>query len=138
MKRFWKDVAIVPQDCGWGIALDGRPMRTPHRAPLIVASAMLAEAIAAEWEGQGEQIDLLRLHLTRLANVAIDRTPDVRDGMADEVARLFCETDVLTQGLFTMAGHEDGVVAFGATVAIAAERLISCYASALKRGGRPN
>lgn len=58
--------------------------------------------------------------------------------MAEEVARLFQQTTVLQQGIFTMAGHEDGVVAFGVTAAVAAERLIGCYASALKRGGMPN
>lgn len=72
MKRFWKDVAIVAQDGGWGIALDGRPMRTPHRAPLIVVSAMLAEAIAAEWQAQGDTIDPRAMPMTGLANAAID------------------------------------------------------------------
>ena len=72
MKRFWKDVAIVPQDGGWGIALDGRPMRTPHRAPLAVASTALAEAITAEWQAQGETIDPRAMPMTGLANAAID------------------------------------------------------------------
>lgn len=58
--------------------------------------------------------------------------------MTEEVARLFAHSSVLQQGIFTMAGHEDGVVAFGVTAVAAAQRLISCYASALKRGGRPN
>lgn len=53
--------------------------------------------------------------------------------MADEVARLFCQTDVLSQGLFTMAGHEDGVVAFGQSAQQAAQRLMGCYARALER-----
>ena len=35
--------------------------------------------------------------------------------MAEEVRRLFHETDVLQTGLFTMGGHEDGVVSFGPT-----------------------
>ncbi|MGQ3063942.1 MAG: ATP12 family protein, partial [Sphingopyxis sp.] len=42
MKRFWKEVAVAPEEGGWGIALDGRPVRTPQRAPLAVASAALA------------------------------------------------------------------------------------------------
>lgn len=53
--------------------------------------------------------------------------------MADEVLRLFGDTDVLQQGVFTMAGHEDGVVAFGNSAAQAAQRLICCYAAALQR-----
>ncbi len=53
--------------------------------------------------------------------------------MADEVARLFSNTDVLQQGIFSMAGHEDGVVAFGRSAGQAAQHLISFYALALGR-----
>lgn len=35
--------------------------------------------------------------------------------MALEVKRLFRETDVREQGIFSMGGHEDGIVAFGKT-----------------------
>ncbi|SNY59736.1 Class II Aldolase and Adducin N-terminal domain-containing protein [Arsukibacterium tuosuense] len=52
--------------------------------------------------------------------------------MADEVARLFRDTDVLQHGVFSMAGHEDGVVAVGSSAAEAGQRLISCYAAALE------
>lgn len=58
--------------------------------------------------------------------------------MADEVARLFTETTVLQQGVFSMAGHVDGVVAFGSTAAEAGQRLIACYARALGRGTSPD
>ncbi|MDP2714140.1 class II aldolase/adducin family protein [Rheinheimera sp.] len=58
--------------------------------------------------------------------------------MANEVARLFRDTKVLQQGIFTMAGHEDGVVAFGSCAEQAAQRLISVYAAALKREAEPN
>ncbi len=33
--------------------------------------------------------------------------------MAREVQRLFRETDVRTRKIFAMAGHKDGIVAFG-------------------------
>ena len=42
--------------------------------------------------------------------------PDVPYGspeMSDEVRRLFAETDVRRRRLFSMGGHEDGLVAFG-------------------------
>ena len=72
MKHFWKEVAVVAEDGGWGIALDGRPVRTPQRAPLAVANAMLAEAVAAEWREAGETIDPAAMPMTGLANAAID------------------------------------------------------------------
>ena len=94
MKRFWKDVAIVSQDGGWGIALDGRPMRTPHRAPLAVASTALAEVIAAEWRAQGETIDPRAMPMTGLANAAIDlATPD--PAVFAEPIAAYAATDLL-------------------------------------------
>ena len=36
MKRFWKEVTVEPEGDGWTIKLDGRPVRTPARAPLVV------------------------------------------------------------------------------------------------------
>lgn len=78
MKRFWKEVAVVPEGNVWGIALDARPVRTPQRAPLAAASIALAEAIAAEWREVGETIDPAAMPMTGLANAAIDlAAPDV-------------------------------------------------------------
>lgn len=98
MKRFWKEVAVVTEDGGWGIALDGRPVRTPQRAPLAVASAALAETIAAEWREQGETIDPATMPMTGLTNAAIDlATPDLAAFAAPVAAYaqsdLFCYRD---------------------------------------------
>jgi len=41
--------------------------------------------------------------------------------MAAEVQRLFRESNVLRQQLFSMGGHQDGIVAFGQTVAEAGD-----------------
>ena len=98
MKRFWKEVDLAPQDGGWGIALDGRPMRTPKRAPLAVTNLGLAEAIAAEWRDQGETIDPAAMPMTGLANAAIDlATPDpaafIEPVAAYAATDLFCYRD---------------------------------------------
>lgn len=76
MKRFWKEVAVTAEG---GIALDGRPVRTPGRLPLVVPFPALAEAIADEWRAVGETIDPRAMPLTGLANAAIERiAPDAR------------------------------------------------------------
>ena len=98
MKRFWKEVAVIAEDGGWGIALDGRPMRTPQRAPLVVASAALAEAIAAEWRAQGETIDPATMPMTGLTNAAIDLAAPDPATFAEPIAAyaatdLFCYRD---------------------------------------------
>lgn len=94
MKRFWKDAAAVPQDGGWEIALDGRPVRTPTRAPLIVASRALADAICGEWQAQGENIDPATMPLTGLANAAIDLASPDPVAFAEPVAA-YAESDLL-------------------------------------------
>jgi chaperone required for assembly of F1-ATPase len=98
MKRFWKDVAVIDEEDGWGIALDGRPVRTPQRAPLAVASLALAEAIAAEWRAVGETIDPAAMPMTGLSNAAIDlAAPDIAAFAAPVAAYatsdLFCYRD---------------------------------------------
>ncbi len=98
MKRFWKEVAVIDDDGGWGIALDGRPVRTPQRASLAAPSAALAEAIAAEWRAVGETIDPGAMPMTGLTNAAIDlAAPDVAAFAAPVAAYaesdLFCYRD---------------------------------------------
>ena len=93
-KRFYADATVEEIPGGWTVALDGRTIKTPARAALCLPTQRLARSVAAEWEAQGDRIDLLSMHLTRLANVAIDRTPELREEMADELAR-YCETDLI-------------------------------------------
>jgi chaperone required for assembly of F1-ATPase len=73
MKRFYSQATVSPEAGGVAILLDGRPVRTPARAPLRVPTEELAEAIAGEWNVQGETVDPRSMPLTGLANAAIDR-----------------------------------------------------------------
>lgn len=64
--------------------------------------------------------------------------PMTRDGvsygspeMADEVRRLFRETDVRKLKIFGMAGHEDGIITFGHTAEEAGQVLLDWLAKAL-------
>jgi chaperone required for assembly of F1-ATPase len=80
MKRFYKDVSLTSER---GIYLDGRPVRTPAKAPLLLPTLALAEAVAEEWRAQGERIDPHSMPMTGLANAAIDRTgPDFAAGLS--------------------------------------------------------
>lgn len=94
MKRFWKEVAVVPDGNGWGIVLDGRPVRTPQRAPLAVANPALAEAIAAEWRGVGDTIDPMAMPMTGLTNAAIDLAAPDAAGFAAPIAA-YAQSDLL-------------------------------------------
>lgn len=90
MKRFYADVTVADG----AILLDGRPLRTPARAPLAVPAPRLAEAIAAEWRGQGERIDPRAMPLTGLANAALDRVAPDPAAFARPLAA-YAETDLL-------------------------------------------
>jgi chaperone required for assembly of F1-ATPase len=74
VKRFWRDVTITAER---GIALDGRPVRTPGRLALVLPTEALADAVAGEWRAVEGEIDPRKMPLTGLANTAIERiTPD--------------------------------------------------------------
>ncbi|MBW4331527.1 ATPase [Stakelama sp. CBK3Z-3] len=94
MKRFWKAVTTAPEGDQFGIALDGRPVRTPGRAPMTVPNAVLAEKIADEWRAVAETIDPAAMPLTGLANAAIDRAGTDRKTFAATLAA-YGETDLL-------------------------------------------
>lgn len=86
-KRFYNEAAVIPlEDGGFGVALDGRPVRTPGRAVLAAPTAALAEAIAAEWAAQGERVQPLSMPMMRLAATAIDRIARERDAIVAQVA----------------------------------------------------
>ena len=70
--RFYKTVAVAPQAQGFAVLLDGKPLRTPARARLLLPSEALARAVAREWEAQAEHVDPATMPLTRLANSALD------------------------------------------------------------------
>lgn len=94
MRRFWKAVAVVPEAGGYAVTLDGRPLRTPARAPMLLPSQALAEAVAAEWQAQEGRVQPGAMPFTRAANTAIDRVAAQAEAVADEIAR-FGETDLL-------------------------------------------
>ncbi|MBE0453720.1 ATP12 family chaperone protein [Roseovarius autotrophicus] len=85
-KRFWKEARAVDGACGHGVHLDGRSVRTPAKAELLVPTRALAEAIAAEWGAQEGVIQPARMPLTRAANVTIDRMEQQRDAVAAMLA----------------------------------------------------
>ncbi|HEX5453729.1 MAG TPA: ATP12 family protein [Stellaceae bacterium] len=94
MKRVYKEVATRAAEGGWGIALDGRPMRTPAKNDLVVPSAALAAAIGAEWDAQQDEIRPATMPLTRLAATAIDRTATLRRQVIEEVSN-YAGTDLV-------------------------------------------
>lgn len=93
-KRFWKSASAEPVEGGFAVHLDGRAVKTPAKAPLVLPTRAMAAAIAAEWDAQEGQVRPETMPATRAANSAIDK---VRPQFA-EVAEMLADyagTDLL-------------------------------------------
>lgn len=96
MKRFYKDTGVEEGEDGFRVLLDGKPMRTPAKAILLVPTRALAEAIAAEWAAVPEKAEINAAHLplTRLAATGIDRVVARRADVIADTAK-YAGSDLL-------------------------------------------
>lgn len=92
--KFYKTAKADKLGDGFGVFLDGRRLVTPAKKPLIVANLALAQLIANEWNKQVDKIDTNIMPITRLVNVAIDRTPLTRDEIIAEIMK-YASSDLL-------------------------------------------
>ena len=88
MKRFYKSVTVNETGEGCRLLLDGRPVQTPARQPLLLPSRVLAEAVAEEWRVQGEEIEPASMPLTRLVNTVLDGVRATRQDVIAVILRL--------------------------------------------------
>lgn len=93
-KRFYKEAAVKERDGGFAVTLDGRGIRTPGKREMIVPTADLAAAIAAEWDAQGEHIDPGTMPLTRIVNSSIDAVEEHAREVAGDIAA-FAGSDLI-------------------------------------------
>jgi chaperone required for assembly of F1-ATPase len=71
-KRFYAEARAAAADGGFGVLLDGKPLRTPQRKPLVLPTLAAAEILADEWRARREIIDPAGMPATRIANTALD------------------------------------------------------------------
>src|SRR6201999_169376 len=71
-KRFYTSAGVSEMDGGFAITLDGKPIRTPSGRVITVPVREIADAIAAEWQAQGETLDPLTMPMTRFANSVVE------------------------------------------------------------------
>ncbi len=83
---------------GHTILLDGKPMRLPSGAKLVVGPARLARAVAEEWQAaggeKGGEMSFKDTPLTRLAGTALERIAPDPAPTIDAIAR-YGESDLL-------------------------------------------
>lgn len=85
-KRFWEAAEVADAPEGFAVHLDGRAVKTPAKAPLIVPTRAMAQAIAEEWDAQEEHIDPNSMPVTRAANAAIDKVSHQHAEVAQMIA----------------------------------------------------
>ncbi len=102
MKRFYEQVAVAAGEEGFGITLDGKPVKTPAGKALAVPSAALAGALAEEWAAQGETIAPSTMPLMQFTSTALDRIPLTRGQVLGHIAG-FGASDVLCYRVETPA-----------------------------------
>lgn len=96
MKRFYKQTTVEGGEGRFRVLLDGKPMRTPSKAELVVPTRALAEAIAEEWRDVPDQAEIRVAHLvlTRLAATGLDRVTGQREAVIDDTAK-YAGSDLL-------------------------------------------
>jgi chaperone required for assembly of F1-ATPase len=94
VKRFWKEATVTSTPEGHAITLDGRPVKTPSKTPLVVPTEALARAIAAEWDAQQGLVKPNTMPFTRTANSALDKVATQFDAVVDMLAA-YGRTDLL-------------------------------------------
>jgi len=122
-KRFWTAAEPAEVAGGFGVRLDGRAVRTPARAELVVPTRALAAEIAAEWDAQEGKIRPVTMPMTCAANAAIDRVAREPAAVAAMLAA-YGDTDLLCY-------RADSPAALVARQAVAWDPLLDWAESAL-------
>jgi chaperone required for assembly of F1-ATPase len=93
-KRFYRPVSVGGAAPAFRVLVDGKPIRTPAKRELAVPARALAEAVAGEWEAQGERVDPATMPLTRLVNTALDGVAGREAEVRAEIAK-YAASDLL-------------------------------------------
>ncbi len=99
MQRFWERAEVAPHGAHWQVLLDGRPVRLPGGAALLLPTRPLAEAVAGEWQmagggAKGGRTSFADLPLTRIAGTGLLRIAPDPEPVVLELAR-YGGTDLL-------------------------------------------
>lgn len=79
MKRFYQHVTVAAVDGGYGIFLDGKPVKTPAKNILICANEDVANILAAEWQAQKDAVLPDTMPANQIVITGIDNLRDRTD-----------------------------------------------------------
>lgn len=93
-KRFYRDVSVEPSPEGYGVHLDGKPVRTPAKSLLVLPNEAAAGLVADEFAAQGDTIDPVTMPVLRLVNTALDGVAQDPQAVLEDILR-FSTSDLL-------------------------------------------
>ena len=93
-KRFYAQATVAPDEGGFVVHLDGRPVRTPGRALLRLPTEAAGRLVAEEFSAQGQTIDPVTMPATRLVNTAIDGVAADTQAVLEDILR-FSASDLV-------------------------------------------
>ncbi len=93
-KRFYSKVDVAAEDGGFVVKLDGKAVKTPGKAMLMLPTERAARLVADEFAAQGETLDLASMPVYRLVNTAIDGVASDPQAVLEDVLR-FSTSDLL-------------------------------------------
>jgi len=85
MKRFYKKAEATKVENGFTVFLDGRPIKTPAKAPFVLPNLTVATEIASEWNAQTDKVDPSTMPAMKYAATAIDRVTTQREKVIEEI-----------------------------------------------------
>ena len=95
IKRFYKKVEVAELPEGFAVHLDGRSVKTPAVKPLVVPKHRnLVQAIAEEWDAQGDMIRPTTMPITQLVATGLDRVGPERPAILEHLVA-YAGTDLL-------------------------------------------
>ncbi len=93
-KRFYNLVHTDPLQDGFGIFLDGRPVRTRMGNVLCAPNRSIADEIVREWSAQTDEILPDTMPFTQILNTRIDRVAAGRKAMTEAILK-YLDTDLI-------------------------------------------
>ncbi|WP_274629604.1 ATP12 family chaperone protein [Arvimicrobium flavum] len=94
VKRFYRDVTISEEPEGFGVHLDGKPVRTPGHNALRLPTRAAAQLVGDEFAAQSETFNPVSMPVMRLVNTAIDGVATDPQAVLEDILR-FASTDLL-------------------------------------------
>lgn len=94
VKRFYKNVDVAETSDGFAIHLDGKPVRTPARAIMLLPTKAAAQLVADEFAAQGETFDPVSMPTMRVVNTALDGVAKDAQAVVEDLLR-FSSSDLV-------------------------------------------